>query len=1116
MKLTFILITATLLNTSIKVVSQSISFKGKNVGLQEIFSSIEKQTGFAVFCNAELLDKAKPVTLSVVNIPLRDFLHQAFKNQPLDFSIKNTTIVISGRISSTYLSDFLPPIRIKVVDTDGKPLAGATISVKNSSRSGITDAEGVSSINVSEGDVLVISYVGFESAEYKITKAAVASSDRQLKISLDKKNNDLNEVIVRKGYYDEKKTLTTGNVNTVTAEDIEKQPVQNPLLALQGRVPGLFIMQPSGVSGTSVRVRIQGQNSFRNGNEPLYVIDGIPIDAQLPSTGIDLPLSLMGANISSGPNGSGAGNPLNYINPGDIEAIDILKDADATAIYGSRAANGAILITTKKGKAGPLKLDMNIQKGWGKMTRRLNMLNTRQYLDMRYEAFANDNINWQSTGISANDLKVWDTTRYTNWQDELLGGTAGYTDLYASVSGGSTAARYFISGTYHKETTVFPLPDDFADQKGAVHVNFNSSSRNKRFKLQFSNNFMIDNNQLPQSDLTLYGLLLEPNAPALLNPDGSINWAPDAGGNTTWGDGGGNVMLLRYQKYVNKTYNLFSNLTIGYTILPHLELKGSMGYNYMQTNDFSPDPLIAVAPEKRATAQRYAAFGDRNIQSLIVEPQASYWTNIYKGKLELLIGSTFQDRKAKVNSLTGLGQDSDESLKDIHAATSVFSSNSISRYKYQAVSGRVNYNWADKYVMNITLRRDGSTRFGAANRFHNFGAIGAAWIFSNETFFASKKDIVNFGKLRGSYGTTGSDQISDQISEDQFMSLYKPVFYAPVPYQGVAALVPAGLPNPDLQWEETRKLQIGIDLGFLQDKIVFNATYVRNRSSNQLLSSSVPYTTGFSSYLINFPAIIQNRNWELMVTGKLLQKKEVSWTSSINLTIPQNKLVTFPGLSVSSQGSFSIVGEPIDIDRYYPWKGVSPSTGNYLYADHKGTLTTSPNPDVDRTGLYSHFPKLYGGFQHSISYKRLQVDFLFQFVKQIGYNDMAFWNGYLYPGQFHAGYSNQPVTVLNRWQKVGDNRATIAKFQTSRLDGNIISSDRRFMDASYIRLKNLSVSWDLPRRWVDKAHFKSFRVYVHGQNLLTITGYKGLDPETNWVTALPPLRMWTTGLQVGL
>jgi TonB-linked SusC/RagA family outer membrane protein len=1102
MQVTAFLLTACCLTVSAGTLSQSnITFSGKDVKLETVFQAVKNQTGYFFIYNKDVISKASAVTVNVKNIPLQEFMEMVLKDQDLEWVLQKTTIVIQKKKElgeKEKVKEGKPtPITGIVRGPDGQPLAGINVTVKGTKRGAVTDNEGRFTINADEGNVLQISAIGFGKKEIKV------NGFQQVNIALEIASSVLDEVQYI-AYGQESKRFSVSNIGSVKAADIEKQPVQNVLLALQARVPGLFITQPSGISGTGVKVRIQGQNSIANGSDPMYVVDGIPIDAQLSSTGFEQALTARGG---------GWGSPLNFINPLDIESIEVLKDADATAIYGSRAANGAILITTKKGKAGVMKLDLNLQTGWGKMTRRMDMMNTRQYLDMRYEALRNDNIDWRSPSVSANDLKVWDTTSYTNWQDELLGGTSHYSDINASISGGSSTLRYLISGTYHKETTVFPFPD-FADQKAAVHFSLNANNNNKKLSMQFSGNYMFDNNKLPQQDLTQSALLNEPNAPPLLNADGSINWAPDAAGNSTIsGHYIGNVMIQRYHKYENKTYNLVSNLKLAYNLLPGLNIGSSFGYNQMQTNDYYPMPLIAVAPELRATTQRGANFGNRKIQSWIVEPQANYRTKVIAGTFDVIIGSTFQSKTEESNPLTGIGQLTDELLNNINSAATIVkgAGASSSAYRYSALFARSNYNWRDKYIVNVNMRRDGSSRFGPDNRFNNFVSVGGAWIFSGENFFKPYTRTISFGKFRGSYGTTGSDQIGDY----QFMSLYN-LGTAPIPYQGVVGLYPAGLPNPKLEWEQTRKLQLGIDVGLLEDKFSISATFVRNRSSNQLLSYTLPTQTGSDNYLVNFPATIQNKNWELLVTGKIWQTKNILWTSAINLTIPQNKLIEFSDLDRSTYSKILHVGAPMDAVGAYQWLGVAPGTGDYLFADKKGNPTITPNPDEDRTVLISNFPKFYGGFENTISYKGFQLSFILQFVKQTGYNNVALFNGFIarYPGMFGAGVSNQPVTLVDRWQKPGDNNKPVARFRTTEVK-YAIDSDRRFADASYIRLKNVSVSWVIPQSWIQRIHATNLQVYLHGQNLLTFTNYKGLDPETQGLS-LPPLQVLTVGIKLSL
>jgi TonB-dependent starch-binding outer membrane protein SusC len=1103
MKLTAIILLTACIAASATGFGQKISLSERNVSLAEVFKKIERQTNYTFAYTGSQLKEAKKVTVEISNGTIEEVLNLCFKDQPFTYEIIERTIVIKQKEKSPNADatnvdvNSLIDVSGKVTDTEGNPLAGATVKVKGSDKLTTTNNAGVFVLKGVDNDaVLEISFIGYQS--YTVAVNSKSSITAALKLNVITNP----EVIINKGPYTEKQKTSVSNVVKVTAAEIEKQPVQNVVLALQARVPGLFITQGSGNAGGNMQVRIQGQNSMRNGSDPLYIIDGVPIDAVLPSTGIDGPL---GNGMYAGYIGS-QGNPLNYLNPLDIESVEVLKDADATAIYGSRAANGAILITTKKGKAGAMKFDLNAETGWGRMTRRVDMMNTRQYLDMRYEAFKNDGIDWTKPNVSANDLKIWDTTRYTNWQDELFGGTAKYSNINASVSGGSATMRYLVSGTYHKETTIWPLPTDFADKKAALHFNLNASSSNQKLRMQFSGNYMFDNNQLPSEDMTRVALLKEPNAPPLLNADGSINWATDANGNSTLN--GSNIMTLQYTRYVNKTHNLVSSLKLDYTILPGLDIGSSFGYNYSQTNDFAPSPLIAVEPARRPTAQRSAAFGDRNLQSWIIEPLVNYRTNVKKGTLDLLAGSTFQNKNAEAKYISAQGQVSDEMLSNISAAAQVFSGPSTNtNYKYTAVFGRANYNWEDKYILSMNVRRDGSTRFGADNRFHNFGSVGAAWLFSNETFFKSRFHFISFGKLRGNYGTTGSDQIGD----NQYISLYN-FTTASAPYQGIVSLVPAGLPNPNLQWEETRKFQAGIDLGFWQDRLTLSANYVRNRSSNQLLGYPLPNQAGITTYLVNFPATVQNQNWEFMVTGKIMQKKNLTWTSSVNLTVPKNKLIEFPGLSDSNY--FWKVGYPIDASSQFHWLGVAEGTGEYLYADANGHSTFSPGGE-DLSVRTSKYPKFYGGFQNSIAYKSIQLDFIFQFVEQNGYNDIAYSNGLLfYPGMFIPGASNQAVTVLDHWQKPGDH-ASVGKYSTYEVP-YIITSDRRFTSVNFISLKNVSLAWDLPKSWTDKAHFRSFRIYIHAQNLITLSNYKGLNPETQSMTSLPPLQVWTVGLQLGL
>lgn len=1107
MKLTILFIVAGLLQVQAKEgYSQQLTMDVKDESLIRVFSIIKKQTGYVYFGASELLAKARPVTIKVRNEPLDNVLRLCFRDQPLlDYVIDGKTISVfekkkeAGTSSSVrnISSDAIIDVRGRVTNEQNEAVVGVSVMVKGTKTGTFTDGDGTFTLTkVNHDAVLVLTAVNIQSIEEAL------NGRRTLDLKVKGKTGKLDEVQII-AYGKTSQRFNVGNVATVKAEDIEKQPVQNPLLALQGRVPGLEVTQLSGMNGGAVTVRIQGRNSINSGLEPLVVVDGVPYPTIFSRSGLE------GILLD--------GSPLNYINPSDIESIDVLKDADATAIYGSRAANGAILITTKKGKSGRTKFNVNLQQGWGKVTRKVELMNTRQYLDMRYEAYKNDGIDITTlTPRSSNyDLTRWDTTRYTDWQETLIGGTAQYTHINAGVSGGSAAVQYLLSGTYNRQTTVFPGNHD--DKNGGLHFNINGTSTNQKFRVQLSGSYMFDQNHLPNNDLTSY-IFLAPNAPNLYNVDGTLNWAPNAAGTSTWTNP---LASFHNIEFNNTTKNLVTNLNLGYRIIPGLEVRSSFGYTNTQSDQFLPFRLEFNRPESRPFAQRTSMFGKRNMSSWIIEPQLLYTGSISKGKIEALMGATIQQNSAEVLSMIGRGYSSNLLMKSLQGAQTItILTSSFTMSKYNALFGRLNYNWKDKYLINLTARRDGSSRFGDANKLHNFASIGAGWIFSQEKWIQQGFSFLSFGKLRASYGTTGNDQISDY----SYLSLYN-VFNPAIPYQSSTGFVANGIPNPHLQWEETRKWQWGLDLGFLSDRIIINATYARNRSSNQLIQYILPSITGFNSITQNFPASIQNTSWEFVLNTVNIKGKDFNWTSSINLTVPKNKLMSFPNIEITSYASGDqgvIVGHPLGITKVYRYSGVDPATGLYSVLDKNGNPTTTPDYTTDRTSLVSTLSRYYGGFQNSISYKGFQLDFLFQFVRQKGGRELYYSSSAedIVPGRFQNNIGNQSVTVLNRWQKPGDN-APIARYVTGLGNYNVIPwpyySDIGYSyEASFLRLKNLSLSWQLPARLLQRTSLQNARFYFNGQNLATITNYTGLDPETRAANRLPPLQLWTVGVQLEL
>ncbi|MDR3715797.1 MAG: SusC/RagA family TonB-linked outer membrane protein [Puia sp.] len=1113
MKITCVILLIAFLQVSARGTAQTVTLIGKNLAMQQVFDKIEDQTGYGVFIEHNLLVTLRNVDLDEKNVSIDDILQKCFRFQPmlLSYNITGHTINIiisNGRRDEISTNELPGPQEISgiVKSESGSPLEGATVEIVGLKAKGLTNEKGEFSIKgIPNGTYqMEITFVGYDKF---ISKIVVSNNQLKISASLKQATNSLDQIeVVAYGTTTER--LNTGNVTTVTAKQIEQQPVDNPLLALEGRVPGLFITQATGVSGGGISVRVQGQNSISYGNDPLYVIDGVPYASQMLSTTTGGFGGILGSSgtLGSGVPAGGNGNPLSYISPGDIESISVLKDADATAIYGSRAANGAILITTKKGKAGQTKVGFNFQDGWGEVTRKLNVMNIQQYLQMRHEALNNDGISPSSTDYDINGL--WDSTKNANWQKLLLGGTAQYTDLSSTVSGGTANTQFLVGATFHRQTSVFP--GDFSDQKGNFHFNLNNVSNDQRFHLQISGSYMVDNNQLPELDLTGSAISLAPDAPNLYNPNGSLNWAPDASGTSSWS----NPLQYTYSTYQNKTNNLIGNAILSYQIVKGMEIKSSFGYTNLATNELSKIPLESNSPEIQAaygTTARVGMYTNSGIESWIIEPQASYKNSVGPGKLDVLVGTTIQQNHNNGTNQTGQGFNSDGQIADIFSAAHVYvNSTVISQYKYNALFGRINYNLQDKYIVNLSGRRDGSSRFGPEDQFHNFWAVGGAWIFNQEAIFKNNMKFLSFGKLRGSYGTSGNDQIGDYA----FMSLYSTIT-PQVPYQGINGLGPNSLPNPYLQWEETKKLQFGLDVGLFKNRLLLTTNYVRNRSSNQLLAYQLPSITGFSAINANLPATVQNTEWEFILNSINIKTAKFSWSSSLNLTIPKNQLLAFPNLENSSYASTLVVGQPLSVQKVFHFLGVDPATGEYQFASKSGP-TFSPTFGTDNSILVNTSPRFYGGFSNTFNYNGLQLDILFQCVKQTGRNNFNFGNNN--PPGFQ--WENQPVSVLSRWQKPGD-ITSIQRFNST----NSISyqqtlaayySDAGFSNnASFIRLKNVALSYQLPERIIKHLKSQNFRLYIQGQNLLTFTKFKGMDPENQSGSALPPLRVLTVGLKFG-
>lgn len=960
-----------------------------------------------------------------------------------------------------------------ITDSQGKPVPGVHIVVQSTTTGSISDVDGSYSIRAKPENSLVFSAMGFATLTVPI------DSRTEINIQLQEDVAQLNEIVLNAGYYSVTEKERTGNIAKVSRHDIELQPIPNPLAALQGRVAGVEITQSSGVPGAGFNIKIRGQSSIRTGgNDPLYIVDGVPYSS-----------STLGDVQTSGSILPGTGfSPLNNINPADIESIEILKDADATAIYGSRGANGVVLITTRSGTIGKTSVDVNISTGFGAVANRLDLLNTRDYLMMRREAFANDGIS--TLPFNAHDINgAWDQNRQTDWQKVLFGKTAQLTNMKGILSGGNEQTRFLVSGSYNKQTTVYP--DDFANQNISILANLHHKTMDDKLTFKFSANYSTSDNNLVATDLVREALALAPNAPELYNENGTLNWQ-----NSTWNNPLRNLEGI----YLAKGSNLIGNATVDLRIMKGLHLNTNLGFTQSHLKELRTIPSTTFDPAFGLGSDMSSAIhnnGDRT--SWIVEPQLNWSSELGETKLEILLGSTFQEQNSNRLSQFAMGFTNNALIENIGAASDLFViGNSEVQYRYAALFGRMNINHKGRYILNFTGRRDGSSRFGPDKRFSNFGAIGAAWIFSRELFVEDHLPFLSFGKLRGSYGTSGNDQIGDY----QYLDTYS---FGISQYQNIFGLYPTRLFNPGFSWEENKKLEIAMELGFIKDRIFISGSYYRNRSGNQLVGIPLPATTGFSSLTANLQATVENSGWELGLNTINLQKEQFTWTTSINITIPKSKLLEFPNLEGSTYANQLVIGEPLNILRVYQSTGVNAQTGLYGFEDFDGDGIISANED--RQVVKDLNPKYFGGISNNFRYKNFTLDVLFQFTKQLG-------RSYLATSGIVGGMTNQPQDVLGRWQEVGD-QSSIQRFTSGQNPNGQMAynffreSDAAIEDASYLRLRTLSLAYQIP---LDKG-FKC-ELFLQGQNLWTLTNYSGLDPETRSSSTVPPLRFITMGTRL--
>jgi len=1076
MKITTLLLVTAILQVSASSFAQKITLSEKNASIKTVFNKIRSQCGYDFMVTKSALEAANPVTIEVKNGELKDVLEQIFKNQPLEYEITNRFVNIKIREKS-FLTKVLDAVLAKniggkVVDQNGDPLQGATVAVVGYANSTTTSQSGTFILqNVDENATIRISYMGYVTRDIK-------AGDDFTTIKLMINDSKLDEVKVI-AYGTTTERLSTGNASTIKAADIEKQPVNNILDAMIGRIAGLQISQTSGIPGAAPNVIIRGGSNINTqiSTDPLYILDGVPVSATQ-------------ALSNTGALDNRAFNLLTSLNTTDIESVTVLKDADATAIYGSRGANGVIIITTKKGRPGKMVTTIKASVGFQKVGHFIDLLNTDQYVAMRTEAFKNDGLTPNLTVGNTNyapDLLLWDRNNVTNWQKEFIGKTAVSNDLSFNMSGGTDNTKYFISGANHQEGTVMPGDSKFT--RNSFTASINNTSVNKKFTLNVTTSYSMSNLNLLPTDL-INSIYMAPYAP-MYNADGSINW---------------NNYPLAYtlRKYALPTKNFAGNALMSYEFIPGLKLKATGGTNTTNVNMSLEQPKGSFDPASGALASLSKQTVENN--NWIVEPQLEYNHLFQKHHINALIGATYQKTTSTSTQQNGTGFSDDGLISNIAAASTITTSYGYTPYAYSAFFGRLSYDFKQEFLANFTFRRDGSSRFGDGDKFGNFGAVGLGWIFTEEKWLKEHMSFLSFGKLRGSYGITGTDG----IGEFQYLNVYSSSANGP---GGASGLLPAGIANPILHWQSNKKSEIGLELGFLNDRILINAAYFRNRSGDQLLSTPISPQAGFFTYPANFPGVVQNQGTEFEVSTRNNTGK-FTWNTSFNISVLDNKLISYPDFDKSNLIFRLALNQSLNVVKGTKFNGLNAAgVPTYLYGN--GTTGTASPANIatsaDRSVLGDKDP-LYGGISNDFSYKGFTFGFFINFSRNRG-------TPAYYPNNIVGGSNKNWTTyVLNAWHQPGDEAHTdiprYTKGFTAYDTNALFNTDHYVYQTWYvIRLSNAALSYNIPSQIISKLDMTRVQLFVNAQNLFVV------DPNSKWEfdpqtgnTSLPPLRTIMFGI----
>lgn len=967
-----------------------------------------------------------------------------------------TTLVPSG--AQAQATGF---IKGTVIDSASRrPVDGVQIVVAGSTLGALTSAGGTYVIrNVPVGTYSVrATRLGFGPAQRSVTVAALDTAVADFTLRAAALN--LSQVVVV-GYGTANRREVTNAVTTVRSEDLVNVPVASVEAALQGKAAGLQVIQNAGNPGNGISVRVRGSSSLSAGNQPLYVIDGIPMLRESYSQ-----LGMGGQDVSA----------VSGISPDEIASIDVLKDASASAIYGSRGSNGVVLITTKRGQAGRPKITWNGYYGTQELSKKVNMLNAKEYVAYFNEAAKND-------GYADDELPFVagvDDTINTDWQKAVLQ-TAPVYDLSLGMTGGGDRISYFVSGSFFNQKGIL-VGSEYRRANVRANLDFSPSSK---ISVRTSIGLGREGNFRNENDNTIDGvatnaLANQPNV-RVKNADGTFTSTDDGLEYTN------PVALGVLDNAESRTLRAMGNTELSYAFTDRLRLNGRVGVDMLNLRDLrwnSPLIIGTYAASARGVAQQ----GNTTVSRYVAETYMQYDVPGQRfGALSLVGGSGVEYNSRENDFLQGEGFGSTQFRYPGNAGKVTSYDGGRTDNNLASFFSRANWALNDRYFASASIRMDGSSRFGDNNRYGIFSSGSIGWALSDESWLSAIKKVGDL-KLRMSYGETGNQGIADD---------YAPLArFGRANYSDVPGIAPSSLANPDLKWETTREFDVGVDFSMWQGRVGIVADYFKKKTDDLLVSRPITSTSGFTSVYDNI-GNIENRGWEFQLSTEPIRESKVgglNWSSDFNISFLKNEVTALYRNEPFNAGIRSLnrveVGQPLGAFQTLRFKGVDPQTGDAIYDDVNGDGDITAD---DRVIVGSPHPDYFGGFTNTISWKGFDFRSFVQFTQgNKVFNAIRIFaddGGYYFDNKLRDSYEK-------RWKKPGD----IAETPRLSYDGTSGSRDvsSRFVeDGSYIRLQELTLGYRLPRSWARTFNMDEARFFVSGRNLVTWTDYTGYNPDVN-------------------